>query len=84
MSTWLSMIMFCTDCRVASGAPKVSRRRAYSMAISCAAIATPMQAAAYGMRWRERRSFAIANPPPTSPRTFSAGTRSSSNWSSVA
>ena len=84
MSIWLSMIMFWTDWRVASGAPKVSRRRAYSMAISCAAIAAPMQPAAYGMRCRERRSFAIANPPPTSPSTFAPGARRSSNWSSAA
>ena len=30
------------------------------MAISCAFTATPMQPAAYGMRWRLRRSFAMA------------------------
>ena len=48
-----------------AAAPKVSRILAYSTANSCALTATPMQAAAYGMRWRARRSLAMEKPPPS-------------------
>jgi hypothetical protein len=68
-----------TPWRASSGLPNAVRSRAWSVAASNAARATPSAAAATCGRDSSKKSIATAKPPPGSPSSRCAGMRASSS-----
>lgn len=81
--TRASAIQFCTTPCWASGLPKAVRATARRHISSIARSAIPISRMQWWMRPGPSRACAMANPPPSSPIRFAAGTRTPSKTTSA-